>query len=88
MAQTAAVQRHVVTNWNLTENSAPQFVVHANSIEQVCAAVKDPKFVSPVLAVGSIHSVNKCITNTGTILNVSGELHVRRTTHLLLSSDS
>lgn len=67
---------HAVSNWNLTVQSTPKALICVNSVEDVCAAVKDPKLVSPVLAVGSLHSVNACITSTGTILNVSGELRV------------
>lgn len=74
MAQVALVQAHrPLSNWNLTEETLPDLYVAANSVEDVCAVVKDSiTYPSPVLAVGSMHSVNGCITNTGTILNMSG----------------
>lgn len=60
-------------NWNLTESTAPAVAAFANSTEDVCAVVADKAaYPSPVLAVGSMHSVNACVSNNGTILNVAG----------------
>jgi FAD/FMN-containing dehydrogenase len=79
MVHVAVVQAHKpLSNWNLTEETIPDKLVVAKSIEDVCAVVNDSiTYASPVLAVGSMHSVNGCITNTGTILDMSGGLSSR-----------
>jgi hypothetical protein len=76
MAQVAVVQTNKpVFNWNLTEETTPEKFLVAKSVEDVCAVVNNRvTYPSPVLAVGSMHSVNGCITNTGTILDMSGAL--------------
>eukprot|EP00775_Hariotina_reticulata_P008748 gene8748-8928_t len=64
----------LVANWNLTQTSVPAVHVQVSSTEQVVQVCENvSKFPSPVLAVGSLHSVNSCLTNNGgTILNLSG----------------
>lgn len=53
-------------NWNLSEQTVPAVFVQATSYEQVQHVVASPhNFPGPVLAVGAMHSVTACITNTG-----------------------
>jgi len=60
-------------NWNHCIASRPAVVVRAMSAEDVCAAVRDAaRFPSPVLAVGSAHSVTGVLRNDGgTVVDMS-----------------
>jgi hypothetical protein len=62
-----------VSNWNHSVSSQPAVVVRAKSASDVCAAVKDAsRFPSPLLAVGSRHTVTGAISNSGgTVVDVS-----------------
>lgn len=60
-------------NWGKTQKTVPAVLVNARSVEDVVEAVRNPANPTPVLAVGSMHSVTECLVNDGgTIINVSG----------------
>ncbi|KAF8056371.1 hypothetical protein HT031_006370 [Scenedesmus sp. PABB004] len=69
-----AAMAGAVVNWGLTQSSTPAAVASADSAEAVAAVVRDAQtFPSPLLAVGSLHSVNGCVTCPGgTILHLKG----------------
>lgn len=72
--QEAAAPVAQLSNWNVTYHTKPAVVVAAKTVEDVCRVVGDSAtYPTPVLPVGSMHSVNECIINDGgTLINVSG----------------
>jgi hypothetical protein len=63
-----------VSNWALTQESTPAVVVQAAAVQDVVQAVKSEACPTPLLAVGSVHSVTEIVCNQGgTIVSVAGE---------------
>ncbi len=64
----------IVTNWFGDLVSHPQVLVEAHSVEDIVAVMKDPaRYPSPVRAVGSNHSTERCgVLEGGTLIKMSG----------------
>jgi FAD/FMN-containing dehydrogenase len=75
----------VVTNWFGDLVSHPQVLVEAHSVDDIVAVMKDPqKYPSPVRAIGSNHSTERCgVVEGGTLIKMSGMNRI-----LSITSDS
>jgi len=63
----------VVTNWFGDLTSHPKVVVEAASVDDIVAVLKDPdRYPSPVRAIGSNHSTERCgVADGGTVIKMS-----------------
>lgn len=59
-----------VTNWNATATCDPAREITPSSLEELVSVVKNPAYPSPVRAVGSLHSLNPCMTTDGTVVQM------------------
>ncbi|KAK9827963.1 hypothetical protein WJX81_002293 [Elliptochloris bilobata] len=64
---------HLAT-WHLAHKTRPAKIVLPKDVEEVVAAVRDPKnHPSPLIAVGAMHSVTRCVeADAGTVVCMAG----------------
>ena len=55
-----------VSNWNGSNTCAPAAVATPRDLDELVAIVRDPRFPSPVRALGELHSLNESIETAGT----------------------